>query len=150
MEHRTKDGIVIEIAAMDDDHLLNTIYMFCKKIIPLTKRISEEPQARDRRQRARYGTTTLSLNSYAEIMEEFEEAIAPYIMEAALRNIMNIDHRGNSAHELLCVAIGRKTRETALPSHNELATLQKQMDLNDEMSDDLDDEDMDYLIEQHF
>jgi hypothetical protein len=81
--HRTRDGKEMPIASMDDQHLVNMINMvYQRAVIIKNSRKSTDPF-----KAALYGMRTISDEDAANIINEMLEDMAPYFIEAYLRNL---------------------------------------------------------------
>lgn len=81
--HRTRDGKEMPIAAMDDQHLVNMINMVYQKAIV----IKNSRSAGDPFKTRLYGVRKISDEDAADIINEMLEDMAPYFIEAYLRNL---------------------------------------------------------------
>lgn len=84
--HYTADGGSILIAAMDDQHLLNTIALFCRKMENVRSAVDQQGTA-SAFERALYGFDTVSAEDAASMIRQGIETVAPYVFEAALRGL---------------------------------------------------------------
>lgn len=85
-KHRCKDGNVVLIAQMSDEHLCNTIHYYLRKVFEaqqLLKRIDQSTTF----QRHLYGLSEISQKDLAEVIRKVVQMLYPYLAEAYLRDL---------------------------------------------------------------
>jgi hypothetical protein len=105
MNHRTREGRVIPIAGMDDEHLMNTIRLFLGGLQELTERLGSKPEREPTaREKALYGDgEEVTPQVYQAAVEAAYERLGPLVLEAALR--------GLDVRPMLVKAFGRDDRD---------------------------------------
>ena len=97
MKHTTKEGIVMDISQMDDNHLINTINLHVTKL-------QEAKNIIDGISKSKFSTKFYDEEDYtkeAEIyVEFFNHRFAHYIFEATIRNL-NIEIPMQSLRDIL-------------------------------------------------
>ena len=84
--HVTNEGVQMMVCEMEDNHLLNTIKLYCrqlKKVVSLIR--AAAPM--DEYDRALYGIDTLKPEDAAKLTQRFATKLAPYVLEASLRGL---------------------------------------------------------------
>lgn len=107
MFHTTREGQTMPIAAMDDEHLINTINFFAKAGISATENITQEIK-QSRRSKALYGDRQLNDNQYKEIITRTVLKLGPYVIEATIR--------GLDIRETLIKLMGRNAKDDEAPN----------------------------------
>lgn len=130
--HTTGTGSRIHISAMTDDHLMNTISLFCNTMAAMTDALNRDEQLRSRRAKALYGDNRVSDQDYRNAISTFEKKTGPYILEAVVRGLDMKPIR-----EAVVAAVGRSTRDEEAP----LAEINGRKKLCGHVPRDLDDED---------
>ena len=126
-EHMTRDGHKMFIAAMDDEHLMNTIRLFAGPCIEATKNVDGLETIQSRRAEALYGKKILSPANYRRILHRTCVKLSPYIMEAVLR--------GLDVRQILVDVFGRNSLDREALDLGVIKTL----DYDDDDDDDDDD-----------
>ena len=115
--HRTRDGQHIPVAAMDDNHLINTIRLFFNKISEIKAAMAAldtAPTASTRFTSRLYNVKTINPEDAADAFRDAIEAATPYLLEAYLRGL-------KEPQQWLQDAFGRTTAIprtfAALPDH---------------------------------
>ena len=88
--HKTAIGHEILIAEMEDEHLLRTINLFCRRLAQASEIMNREENLTTDKVIAhlqpRYSAASLMAKARQELTE-IDQKIAPYIVEAALRGL---------------------------------------------------------------
>jgi hypothetical protein len=123
--HMTKEGNIMPIAAMEDEHLQNTIKLICRPMIELQQNLARPTEGLSARARALYGDTVkVSAEKFEEVYSLWCEKISPYIMEAAMRGLLGPTVRPvdnpqgvtvNPTTKALQEAMGRHGMDTEAP-----------------------------------
>ena len=98
--HRTANGEEMMIAQMSDDHLIETIKLFCSRIETCAKilnGIKIEGGALIRALRPEFSQEAMKEKATL-LVRDLDEEIQPYVMEACLRNL-NISEFLQQAYE---------------------------------------------------
>lgn len=108
-KHRDRDGNVVNIAGMSDDHLKRTISLFSNTMTSATEGMLQNPQELSPRAKALYGGTCslMTPDEYRKMVRGYYNRIGPYVLEAALR--------GLDVKDVLCKALGRIGRDPEAP-----------------------------------
>jgi len=84
--HTTTQGKSMLVCEMGDQHLVNTIKFFCRKLqIVVEKARASQPL--DRYEKALYGLKQISPEDAADLTRRMAEVMAPYVLEATLRGL---------------------------------------------------------------
>jgi len=86
-KHKTREGQIMMICEMDDKHLLNTIIMNLRTIKDIIF-IANTTEPLDLYEAELYGHKKINKKQAAQFTKEFAKKIAPYILEATIRNIV--------------------------------------------------------------
>jgi predicted transcriptional regulator len=84
-KHKTKDGRVIAINQMDDNHLYNTIKYFIRRLSIAKDIINEEKKGN--KFFNKINGVEFDIDAAEDYVESFNDMIGNYIYEALIRNI---------------------------------------------------------------
>lgn len=86
--HLTRDGQTVYIAAMENSHLYNFLRMSFGKIGEIKNAAYSDPKAVIRARLV--GQATISAEDAARAIDEIMDRIAPYLIEAHLRGLKDV------------------------------------------------------------
>jgi hypothetical protein len=99
--HTTAEGHEILIAEMENDHLLRTINLFCRRLAQAIQIMNREENLTTDKVIAhlqpRYSAASLMAKARQELTE-IDRKIAPYVVEAALRGL-TVSHLLQKAYQ---------------------------------------------------
>lgn len=87
-KHTNQEGVIKPLYALDDNHIEGIINFLLNKFEEAKARLSSNE---NEFKSILYPGNELSKNDARKRIEHFEEVIAPYIYEAALRNVDTLD-----------------------------------------------------------
>jgi len=106
LKHKTKEGITMLIAEMEDNHLLSTINLFCNNIATFIN-VLDNPKELKKSQQVLYGAEVMSEGEASNKLVSLTDKLLPYVFEASIR--------GLNVADMLQQAYGRKAYETITP-----------------------------------
>lgn len=109
LKHKTKEGVTMLIAEMEDVHLIATINIFCNNINTF-REVLDNPKELKKSEKVLYGSDTMSEGEAGGKLLSLTDKLTSYVFEAAIR--------GLDISSMLQIAYGRKVAVDVSPKLN--------------------------------